>query len=136
MQKTVEDLIRLAYKEWKAEESKKSKKSHPDPEFLACFSEKPLSVKKNRGLRLHLIICENCSDSLAAQLAIEKDAEQEIPSNLRKWAKALPVYHSNTRTVVKILRLKKKIFLKLSSHKLIAAMLRHLQLRSLLIDYR
>lgn len=134
MQKTIEGLIRLAYKEWKAEESKKSKGPHPRPRLLALFSEKPLPVKKSRWLRLHLIICESCSDSLAAQLAIEMDAEEEMPSSLINWAKSLPLYHSNTRTVVKILRLKKKILTKLSSHKLIVTLLRQVQLRNLLMQ--
>ena len=137
MQKALESLIRLVYTEWKAEESKKLKKPHPDAELLASFSESVLPAEEDQGIKLHLIICDNCSEALAAQLVIEIDLAQEIPSELIKWAKGLPVYRSNTFGLARMFRLKKKIFTKLSAQRFIAVLLlRHRQLKNLLINYR
>jgi hypothetical protein len=137
MPDSIESLIRLVYTEWKAGETKKSKKPHPDTELLASFSESVLPAEQDAGIKLHLIICDNCSEALAAQLVIEIDLTQEIPSELIKWAKALPVYRSNTLILAKMFRLKKKIFTKLSAQRFIAALLsRHRQLKNLLISYR
>jgi len=137
MQKALESLIRLVYKEWKAEESKKSKRPHPDAELLASFSESVLPVEEDQGLKLHLIICDNCSEALAAQLVLEIDITQEVTPELIKWAKALPVYQSDTSVLAKISRLKKKILAKLAAQKFIAALLlHHRQLKDLRVNYR
>jgi hypothetical protein len=136
MQKALESLIRLVYTEWKAEESKKLKKPHPDAELLASFSESVLPAEEDQGVKLHLIICDNCSEALAAQLVIEIDISRQAPPELIRWAKALPVCRSDSRILTKISHLKNKIFTKLAAQKFIAALLRHLQLKNLLINYR
>jgi hypothetical protein len=136
MHKQIESLIELAYREWKTEESKKSKKPHLHPELLASLLEKPLPDKEHRNARLHIVICEKCSDSLAAQFNTEIEVTQEIPPDLINWAKALPIYRGDIRVLVKVLRLKKKIFMKLASQRIIAALLRHPQLKNFLIGYR
>jgi hypothetical protein len=121
MSDPIENLIRLAYKEWKIEESKKPKAAHPAPGLLAAFLEKPLSAKDDQGIKLHIIICDSCSESLAVQLALEIDPPREIPPALIKWAKQLPVYRSNSFILAEIFRLKKKILSKLSTHKITTA---------------
>jgi len=35
------------------------------------FSEKLLPLKEDAGIKLHLILCENCSELLAAQLVVD-----------------------------------------------------------------
>ena len=136
MPDSIENLIRLVYKEWKTEESKKIKKPHPDTELLVAFSEELLPAKEDQGIKLHLIICDNCSEALAAQLVIEIDISWQAPPELIRWAKALPVCRSDSRILTKISHLKNKIFTKLAAQKFIAALLRHLQLKNLLINYR
>jgi hypothetical protein len=89
MHKQIESLIELAYREWKTEESKKSKKPHLHPELLASLLEKPLPDKEHRNARLHIVICEKCSDSLAAQFNTEIEVTQEIPPDLINWAEDL-----------------------------------------------
>jgi hypothetical protein len=132
----MESLIKLVYNEWKAEESKESKKPHPDTGLLAAFSESVLPAKENRGMKLHLIFCDSCSEALAAQLLIEVDLTQETPLELIKWAKALPVYRSNAFGLARIFRLKNKILPKLSVQRFIATLLlRQRQLKNLLINY-
>ena len=137
MPDAIENLIRLAYTEWKAEESKKSKKPHPDAELLASFSENILPAKEDQGIKLHLILCDSCSEVLVVQLVIEIDTTQEAPPELISWAKRLPVYCSNTRVLARIFQLKKSVLLKLSAQRFIAALLsRQRQLKNLLINYR
>lgn len=137
MPDSIENLIRLAYKEWKKEGSKKSKTPHPDPELLTSFYEKPLSAKEDQGIKLHLILCDSCSEILAAHLVIEIDFTQEIPPDLIKWAKKLPVCPGNTRVLAKISRLKKKVILKLAAHKFIATLsLLQRQLRLIKFNFR
>lgn len=136
MPDSMESLIRIVYTEWKAEESKKLKTAHPDPELLAAFLEKPLPAKEDQGIKLHLILCESCSEALAAQMVIEIDITQEAPSDLIKWAKALPVYRSNAFGLAKMLRLKKKFLLRLSAQKLIAALLSRQRQLKLRFNYR
>jgi hypothetical protein len=132
----IENLIKLAYAGWKKDESKKLKTPHPNPKLLAAFLEKPLPAKDDRTIKLHLIMCDNCSEALAAQLVIEIDVTQEVPPELIKWAKGLPVYRHDSRALIRILRLKKKILSKLATQKFISVLLRHLQLKNLLINYR
>ena len=137
MQKALESLIRLVYTEWKAEESKKLKKPHPDAELLVSFSESVLPAEEDQGIKLHLIICDNCSEALAAQLVIEIDISRQAPPELIRWAKALPVCRSDSRILTKVSHLKNKIFTKLAAQKFIAALLlRHRHIRNLLINYR
>jgi hypothetical protein len=136
MPEPIESLIKLAYTEWKKEESKKLKQPHPAPELLAAVSEKPLPAEEDQGIKLHIILCDNCSEALAAQLVIEIDLTQEAPPELIKWAKELPVYYSDARALARIFRLKKKILTKLATQKFISALLRHLPLKNLLINYR
>lgn len=136
MPEQIENLIRLAYTEWKKGKTKKLKTPHPNPKLLAAFLEKPLSAKEDQGIKLHLILCDSCSESLAAQLVIETDVTQEAPPELIKWAKALPVYRSGARVLIRMLRMKKKILAKLTTHKFISILLRRLQLRNLLINFR
>jgi|GEM_PF-3724329 len=137
MRNKLENVIRLVYKEWKTEESRKSKKPHPDPELLLVFSEKPLPCDKSQDIKLHLILCDSCSEFLAAQLSKEIGLTQEIPGELIKWAKGLALYRNNAADLSWISCLKKKVFPKLIAQKFITLLLwRNRQPKKPVVNYR
>jgi len=83
------------------------------------------------------MICDSCSETLAAQLVLEINFTQEVPPELIKWAKKLPLYRDKRFVLAKISRLKNKILSKLSAQKISAALLlRQRQLKDLRINYR
>jgi hypothetical protein len=107
MQDRLEKLIKLVYKGWKADHLDKEAQ-HPDEEALVCFIEGRLTVEENDLIKEHLIICDNCAQAVAMNLAAVGTETKEIPEELLNRLKHLLICKDEPSILEIILKLKEK----------------------------
>ncbi|MBN2831632.1 MAG: zf-HC2 domain-containing protein [Candidatus Omnitrophica bacterium] len=81
MAKDLEGLIRLAYRGWKRRQLKKPK-IHPDEEEIASFLEGKLPLERKEEIKEHLILCEDCAESVSLGLTAKDALENKVPKAL------------------------------------------------------
>jgi hypothetical protein len=109
-QNKLERLIKIIYQKWKSENSQVFS-VHPAEEDMACFLEGKLSPQETEQIKLHLLSCERCSETLGIQLRL-KETEvkmKEIPEELIARAKGLVMPKEKTPFLEIFLRLKENI---------------------------
>ena len=108
MHDRLEKLIKLAYKGWKSDQSNKDKE-HPDEEALTCFIEGKLTAEENDLIKEHLILCDNCAQAVALNLAVAGAETKEVPEELLNRLKNLLASQCETCALDIILRLKENM---------------------------
>lgn len=103
----LEKLIQVVYKMWKADEAK-IPQPHPDEEALACFLEGKLKAKENEDIKMHLIKCDSCTETLIAQIKLEKIEEKQVPKELLEHAKNLVSRQDQSSILEILLKFKEK----------------------------
>ncbi|MBN1913593.1 MAG: hypothetical protein JW788_04255 [Candidatus Omnitrophica bacterium] len=90
MPERLERLIRMIYKRRKRALKPGPGSKHPSEEELACFLERRLSQEESRRIKLHIISCQRCAESLGISIKSNalKDNER-LPGELIDWAKDL-----------------------------------------------
>jgi len=89
MPEKLEELIKLAYKKWKAVRPRRSG-PHPDEEEWACFLEGKLAGKENLRIKAHLLECGFCMEILTTLIHAEPVPMENAPRELIELARNLP----------------------------------------------
>lgn len=101
MDKEIEKLVSMVYKNWKSQQPK-STSIHPDEEAMACFVDGKLPQQEAEWIKLHLLSCGHCSQNLAIQANLDYSAEECLPVNLLDQAKGL-VENCDSLSVLEII---------------------------------
>jgi hypothetical protein len=109
-----EEIIKSAYKAWKAD-SLKLEGQHPEEETFACFLENKLNAEESEQIKAHILSCDKCLDALETYLKISDAQMQEIPSGLVSWARDLVSQRGQIDFLEIILQLKEKFLEVLST---------------------
>lgn len=86
--KRIEELVRLAYQNWKASLLSPGG-GHPDEEAMACFLEHKLSDEENNRIQEHILSCGPCAEALALQIELLDLPIEKVPQELIEKAKQL-----------------------------------------------
>ncbi len=108
MQDRLEKFIKLVYKGWKSDHSNKDNE-HPDEEALTCFIEGRLTAQECDIIKEHLIICENCAQAVAFNLAAAGTQTKDVPEELLNRLKNLLASWPEFSVLEVVLRLKEKM---------------------------
>ncbi len=84
----IEDLIKVIFRSWKADYGE-SCHDHPSEEFLASFIEGKLRGKDAQLIKDHLLGCQSCAEAVEVGLKLKNVDLNDIPPELRSWAKNL-----------------------------------------------
>lgn len=109
MRDKMEKLIKIVYKKHKADFLVKEE-NHPDEENLACFLENLLSPDETRLIKEHLIHCDFCAETVAAQIKIKTPKKVNLPQDLTLKVKNLLENGQDLPVLNIILAVKEKIF--------------------------
>lgn len=90
-----EKIIKAVFEKWQSLNTG-SAGAHPDEEALACFAEGKLAYDESERVKVHLALCQPCSQKTAVQAKLP-DAGLEItaPAELLVQAKALVKFDSS-----------------------------------------
>ncbi|MFA5115317.1 MAG: hypothetical protein WC469_04550 [Candidatus Omnitrophota bacterium] len=110
MPESLEDLIKLVYRGWKAGRARKIRE-HPADEELVCLAEGRLSPKESRAVKSHLAECDECGSKFSAyvKLRLLPEGQLEAPLALKERLKALLVQNSGKPVLEIFLRFKEKM---------------------------
>ncbi len=88
MREKGEEIIAMAYKNWKKNIAKIQKTACPDEETLSAFKDGLLKGKGKDKILWHLLQCESCAENVVLDAAIQQ-TEKEVPAHLVQAAKDL-----------------------------------------------
>ena len=88
MQDKLERIVKAVYKIWKKDNAR-AKHAHPSDEDMTCFLENKLSQTQSESIKIHLIDCQTCAESVAVQLKEMTQEEKEVPGYLIERIKGL-----------------------------------------------
>lgn len=101
MDKKVERIVRIVFKNWKSQQPK-NRLIHPDEETMACFVDGKLPQQEAEKVKLHLLSCDRCSQNLAIQANLDYSGEECVPGNLLGQVKSL-VENCDSLSVLEII---------------------------------
>ena len=84
----LEQVVNVAYKNWKRKFSKEKSTACPDLEALACFKEGLLPKREEEGVRQHLLFCDKCSENVLLDAKIQA-LDKDVPLEFVQAAKDL-----------------------------------------------
>lgn len=109
MTANLEKLIKVVYKKQKADFMIKEV-IHPNEETLACFIEKLLPPDETKLMKEHLIHCDFCTESLAAQIRTKKPKKIRLPQDLTSKVRDLIENQPELTVLNIILSIKERFF--------------------------
>lgn len=104
----LEKLIKFAYKRWKVG-NYHAHKTHPDEETLACFLEGRLNAQESQDIKLHILSCDSCAQSFAADFGLNNEPDNEVPQELIARVKNLVGEAAKTGALEIFLKAREKI---------------------------
>ncbi|MBP7217288.1 MAG: hypothetical protein KBA46_08420 [Candidatus Omnitrophica bacterium] len=87
--KNIERLIALVFAKWSSARETPAQQGHPDEETLACFIEQRLPAQETDAIKLHIAMCERCSESVAVALEAPGVSIKHVPEGALAAAKGL-----------------------------------------------
>jgi len=105
MSDNFEKIISYVYKNWKKGFSKKLEAVCPNEEMLTCFKEGILSKTEAERIRLHLLICDKCSENVILDASVQAQ-DKEVPQEFVGIAEDLVNQNKDADVLEVILALK------------------------------